>query len=66
MERGSDKHGPQVDEKMKQETESLERGSPVEARAEESRQKEPPGDDQPASESRIHEPPEETEEPAGS
>jgi hypothetical protein len=34
MERRSDKHSPRVDENLVQETEPLERGAPVESRAE--------------------------------
>ncbi len=48
MERSSDKHAPRVDEELKHETESLTRGSPVESRAEESREQEGPGDGEPA------------------
>ena len=47
MERMSDKHNPQLDDEMKQETDSLRRGSPVEARAEEFREKEGPAEDEP-------------------
>lgn len=47
MERQSDKHGPRVDEEMKRETDSLTQGAPVESRAQESREKEGPGDGQP-------------------
>jgi hypothetical protein len=47
MERGSDKHGPQLDDEMDRETRSMTQGSPIEARADESRMKEPPGDDEP-------------------
>lgn len=35
MERKSEKHNPRLDDEMKHETESLVRGAPVEARAEE-------------------------------
>jgi hypothetical protein len=52
VERGSDKHGRLVDEEMKEETGGLERGAPVEPRAEESRQQEPAGEDQPAPDAR--------------
>lgn len=37
MERGSDKHGPRVDEEMARAAEPLERGEPTEARAQELR-----------------------------
>ena len=40
MERGSDKHGPRLDEEIHAETEPLERGEPTDARAEEFRQPE--------------------------
>jgi hypothetical protein len=46
MERSS-KHGFRVDDAMSAETESLERGAPVESRVEEWREAEPSGDDQP-------------------
>lgn len=44
--RGSDKHSPEVDDELKQETRGLEQGAPVEPRAEEWRAAEPEGDDQ--------------------
>jgi hypothetical protein len=47
VERKSEKHNPRVDEEMMQETASLVRGSPVEARAEEFREQEGPGDGEP-------------------
>jgi hypothetical protein len=53
MERGSDKHSPRVDDEMERETRSMTQGSPVEARSEESRMKEPPGDGEPAPEEII-------------
>lgn len=46
MERNS-KHGFRVDDAMSAETESLERGAPVESRVEEWREAEPSGEDQP-------------------
>jgi Protein of unknown function (DUF2795) len=42
--RESTKHGPRLDDALKAETRSLEQGSPIEARVEESREKEGPGD----------------------
>jgi uncharacterized protein DUF2795 len=51
MDRTTNKHGPRLDEGLEGETASLERGSPVEARREQSREKEGPGDDQPMPES---------------
>jgi hypothetical protein len=47
MERESSKHGPRLDEEMKKEVESITRGAPVESRAQEGREKEPSGEDQP-------------------
>lgn len=45
MER-SNKHGPRLDDTMAGETESLDRGAPVESRVEEWREAEPAGEDQ--------------------
>jgi hypothetical protein len=53
LERGSDKHSPRVDEELEHETRSLEQGSPVESRAEEHREQEGPGDDQPTPDARL-------------
>jgi hypothetical protein len=50
VERGSDRHGPRVDDELEHEVRSLEQGAPVEARAEEAREQEGPGDDQPTPE----------------
>ena len=47
MERGSDKHAPRVDEEMDRETRSMTQGSPIEARTDEARMKEPPGENEP-------------------
>ncbi len=47
MDRESSKHGPRIDEEMKKEVESVTRGAPVESRAQEGREKEPSGEDQP-------------------
>jgi hypothetical protein len=47
MERGSDKHTPRLDDEMDRETRSMTQGSPIEARADEGRMKEPPADDEP-------------------
>jgi hypothetical protein len=52
-ERGSTHHSPRVDDMMSAETESLTRGAPVEARAEEWRQVEAPADGEPAPDARI-------------
>jgi hypothetical protein len=41
MERGSDRHGPQIDEELKRETRSIERGAPIPSRVEDFREIEP-------------------------
>jgi hypothetical protein len=46
MERGSDKHAPRVDDEMAEETEGMIRANRP-TRAEESRDPEPPADDDP-------------------
>lgn len=53
MERSS-KHGFRVDDAMSSETESLERGAPIESRVEEWREAEPSGEDQPVPDSIIN------------
>lgn len=55
MERGSDKHAPRVDDEMERETRSMTQGAPVEARAEESRMKEPSDDGEPEPEEIVDE-----------
>jgi Protein of unknown function (DUF2795) len=52
-ERGSDKHGPRVDEDLQEDTRSLERGAPVESRVEEAREQEGPADGQPVPDARL-------------
>jgi Protein of unknown function (DUF2795) len=52
-ERGSDKHGPRLDEDLHDDTRSLERGAPVESRVEEEREQEGPADDQPSPDARL-------------
>lgn len=47
MLRGSDKHGARIDEAMVHDTRSLLQGAPVEARSQESREQEGPGDGEP-------------------
>jgi Protein of unknown function (DUF2795) len=42
MERGSDQHGPRVDDAMATDADSVTRGAPVEARADEGREQESP------------------------
>lgn len=46
MQRGSDKHGPTVDEQLKEEVEPLERGAPTSSRVEEHRDTEAPAEDE--------------------
>ncbi len=53
MERGSDKHATRLDENLKNGTESIVRGAPVEARASEGREQEGPGDGEPTPDSRL-------------
>lgn len=52
MERGSDKLNPRVDAELKQETEGMQRGAPVDSRAEEYRKQEDGADDLPAPDAR--------------
>src|SRR4051794_29645150 len=47
MERGSDTHGPRVDDELARETASLTHGAPIEARADDMRLQEDAGDDEP-------------------
>jgi len=47
MDRGSSKHGPRLDEQMARETQGLTQGAPTDGRAEEWREPEPAGEDQP-------------------
>ena len=44
MQRDSAKHGPRLDDELKSETEALLRGTPIEPRVEEWKEKEGPGD----------------------
>jgi hypothetical protein len=53
MERGSDKHGPRVDDQLHHDTRSLEQGAPLEARVEEGREQEGPADGQPVPDARL-------------
>ena len=53
IDRGSDKSGPRIDEERARDTESLERGAPVPSRAEEFREVEGAGDDEPAPDARL-------------
>jgi Protein of unknown function (DUF2795) len=47
LERGSDKHGPRVDEALEHDVRPLEQGAPVEPRVEEFREQEPAADGEP-------------------
>lgn len=53
VERGSTHHSPRMDDELQHETESLVRGSPVEARAEEWRQQEGPAEGEPAPDAHV-------------
>lgn len=53
MERGSDTHGPIMDDELRRQTEGMERGAPVESRAEEQREEAAPGDDERTSDQRL-------------
>jgi Protein of unknown function (DUF2795) len=53
MERGSDTHGPIMDDELRRQTESLERGAPVESRSEEEREEASPTEGEPASDQRL-------------
>ena len=53
MERSSNKHTPRVDEELKHEVQSIVRGSPIEARAQEGREQEGPADGEPTPDALI-------------
>ncbi len=53
MDRGSDKIPPRIDEELDQATDSLRRGSPVSSRAEDFREQEGSGEDEPDTDSRL-------------
>jgi uncharacterized protein DUF2795 len=52
-ERGSDKHGPRLDEDLHHHTRPLERGAPVEPRVQEAREQEGPADREPTPDARL-------------
>jgi hypothetical protein len=54
MERGSSKHGPALDEEMKRETESFEKGAPAGGRIEEGRDPEGWADGEPMTDARLN------------
>jgi hypothetical protein len=54
MDRGSDKHARRIDESLKHDTDSLTRGAPVEARADEAREQEGPADGEPTPDALLH------------
>lgn len=56
MPRESDKHGRLLDEELEQEAEPITRGAPPEPRAKETREKEPPGEDQPPPTEEVRDP----------
>jgi hypothetical protein len=53
VERGSDKHGPRLDEGLKDDTRSIVQGAGGESRADESREQEGPGDGEPTPDARL-------------
>lgn len=53
MERGSDKHSSMVDDALKHDTASLRRGEPSEARSQEFREQEGPGEGEPTPDARL-------------
>lgn len=54
MERGSDKVPSRIDEELEKETGPLQRGAPVSSRAEEFREQEGSGDDEPGTDVRLN------------
>jgi hypothetical protein len=53
VERGSDKVAPRIDEELEKETGPLQRGAPVSSRAEEFREQEGSGEDEPGTDTRL-------------
>lgn len=53
MERGSDKVGPRIDDELEKETGPLQRGAPVSSRAEDFREQEGSGEDEPGTDARL-------------
>lgn len=53
MERGSDKHSPRIDDELSHDVRPLLQGAPVESRANEEREQEGPGDDDPTPDARL-------------
>lgn len=56
MPRESDKHGRLLDDELEQEAEPITRGAPPEPRAKETREKEPPGEEQPPPTEAVRDP----------
>jgi hypothetical protein len=54
MQRGSDKHGPRSDDALEKDTRSMVQGAPGESRAEEFREQEGPGQQEPTPDARLH------------
>ena len=55
MERGSDQHNPRIDDALARETDSVTHGAPVEARADEAREKESPDGSPVPTDDEVHE-----------
>ena len=53
MDRGSDKASPRIDEELDKETGPLQRGAPVSSRAEDFREQEGSGEDEPGTDTRL-------------
>jgi len=53
MERGSDKHSPRIDDGLAHDTRPLTQGAPMESRADEARQQEGAGDDEPTTDALL-------------
>ena len=53
MDRGSDKHSPRIDDGLAHDTRPLTQGAPLESRADEARQQEGAGDDEPTTDALL-------------
>jgi hypothetical protein len=53
VERGSDTHGPRIDEELERRTRPMEQGAPVESRADERREEAGPADGEPVADGRL-------------
>lgn len=54
MPRGSDKHGPRMDEQLEREAHDFVKGTPEQPRVQENRQQEGPGSDEPMTDGLLH------------